>query len=71
MPLWKKLWLLFAVIWVIVAGLNVGTILAFSEEEGERAKALAPLILAFAVPAAAYLLAWSWFKLKEIRLRRR
>ena len=31
MPLWKKLWLLFAVIWGVVAGLNVLTILAFAE----------------------------------------
>ena len=32
MKLWKKLWLLFAVIWVIVAALNVGSILAFGDE---------------------------------------
>jgi hypothetical protein len=65
MPLWKKLWLLFAVIWVVVAGLNAGTILAFAEEEGERAKALVPLAFAFAVPAAAYLLLWGWFRFRR------
>ena len=31
MKLWKKLWLLFTVIWVIVAGLNVASILAFGD----------------------------------------
>lgn len=59
MPLWKKLWLLFAVIWVVVAGLNVVTILAFAEGE-ERTKAWVPLLLALVVPAAAYVLAWLW-----------
>jgi ABC-type molybdate transport system permease subunit len=65
MALWKKLWLLFAVIWLVVAGLNVATILAFSEDENERAKALVPLVLAPAVPAAAYLLLWSWFRFRR------
>ena len=62
MPLWKKLWLLFSVIWVIVAGLNILSILAFSEGEIEQQKAVYPLIFAFAVPAAAYLLAWLWHR---------
>lgn len=59
MALWKKLWLLFTVIWVVVAGLNVVTILAFAEGV-EREKALTPLFFAFAVPALAYLLGWLW-----------
>ena len=59
MALWKKLWLLFTVIWVVVAGLNVVTILAFAEEV-EREKALTPLIFGVAVPAFAYLLGWLW-----------
>jgi len=58
MPLWKKLWLLFAVIWVIVAGLNVATIVAFSEPE----KAVLPAVLALAVPAVIYLLLWAWVR---------
>ena len=62
MPLWKKLWLLFAVIWVIVAGLNVATIVAFSESDLEAEKAILPLVFAVAVPAAAYLLAWLWHR---------
>jgi hypothetical protein len=62
MPLWKKLWLLFTVIWVVVAGLNVATILAFAEEGPERQKALIPLALAAAVPLATYLLLWGWVR---------
>jgi len=55
--LWQKLWLLFAVIWMVVAALQAGTILAFS---GEPAKALQPALYGVAVPAAAYLLGWLW-----------
>jgi hypothetical protein len=61
-PLWKKLWLLFSVIWVVVAGLNILTIVAFSEGELEQGKALYPLLFAVAVPAVAYLLAWLWHR---------
>ena len=59
---WKKLWLLFTVIWVVVAGLNVFTIIAFSEEQME--KALQPLVLLVAVPALVYALgaAWDWIR---------
>jgi hypothetical protein len=59
MALWKRLWLLFTVIWVVVAGLNVATILLFAED-AERAKALRPLFFAVAVPAFLYLLGWLW-----------
>lgn len=62
MPLWKRLWLLFTVIWVVVAGLNVTTILAFGEEPD---KALKPLLFGVAVPAVAYLLGWLWAWWKE------
>jgi hypothetical protein len=55
--LWQKLWLLFAVIWVVVAALQAGSILAFS---GEPDKALQPVLYGVAVPAAAYLLGWLW-----------
>jgi hypothetical protein len=58
--LWKRLWLLFTVIWVVVAALNVGTIVAFAEGELEQEKALLPLVLAFLVPAALYALGWGW-----------
>ena len=57
MPLWKKLWLLFAVIWLVVSALDAGTILAFSEQQE---KAVRPIALGLGVPALAYLLAWLW-----------
>ena len=52
---WRKWWLLFTVIWVVVAGIQVVLILVTSEEPN---KALQPAILAVAVPAALYLLGW-------------
>jgi hypothetical protein len=63
MALWKRLWLLFTVIWVVVAGLNAATILLFAEGV-ERGKALTPLALAVAVPALLYLLGWLWQRWK-------
>jgi lysylphosphatidylglycerol synthetase-like protein (DUF2156 family) len=60
MALWKRLWLLFTVIWVIVAGLNAATILAFAEGEIERAKWVWPAALAVVVPAVVFALAWLW-----------
>jgi hypothetical protein len=59
MPLWKKMWLLFTVIWVVVAGLNAMTILAFSEGL-EREKAYLPIALGVLVPALLYGLGLLW-----------
>jgi len=61
---WKKLWLLFSVIWVVVAALQIATILAFSEEQE---KAWRPILLAVAVPALLYAvgLAWQWLRRKK------
>jgi hypothetical protein len=53
MALWKKLWILFTVMWVVVAGLNVMTIFAFSDEV-EHGKALIPIAFGILVPAALY-----------------
>ena len=64
MKLWKKLWLLFAVIWVIVAALNVAAILLFGDEV-EPEKALWPAFFAVLVPAAAYGLGWVWERLTK------
>jgi len=64
MKLWKKLWLLFAVIWVIVAALNVVSILAFGDEVEPR-KALWPAFFGVVVPAAVYCLGWVWEKLTK------
>lgn len=62
MPLWKRFWLLFTVMWVVVAGLHVATILAFSDEV-EHDKAWTPALFGVAVPAALYLIGWAWEKL--------
>ena len=59
MALWKRLWLLFTVIWVVAAALNAVTILAFGEDIDPK-KALTPVFFGVAVPAAAYLLGWLW-----------
>ena len=60
--LWQKLWLLFAVIWVVIAAIQVGTILAFS---GDPDKAVQPVLYGIAVPAVAYLLGWLWSRWRE------
>jgi hypothetical protein len=62
MALWKKLWLLFTVIWVVVAVLQAGTILGVSDE-GE--KALRPVVLGIAVPAVLYALGWAWERFRK------
>ena len=64
MALWQKLWLLFTVIWVVVAGLNAATIVAFAEGV-EREKAIAPIVLGIAVPAALYGVLWVWARLRK------
>jgi hypothetical protein len=53
------MWLLFTAIWVVVAALNVVTILAFSDG-AEREKAWVPVAAAILVPASVYFLAWLW-----------
>lgn len=64
MKLWQKLWLLFTVIWVVVAALNVGAILAFGDEI-EPEKALWPALFGVLVPAAAYTLGWAWERFRK------
>ena len=61
MKLWQKLWLLVSVMWVVVAALNVATILAFADEV-EHGRAVMPALLGVGVPAALYALlaAWDW-----------
>jgi hypothetical protein len=60
LALWQKLWLLFTVIWVVVAALNAGTILAFSEGPIERQKVFQPIVYGVLVPALVYVAAWAW-----------
>ncbi len=61
MALWKRLWILFTVIWVVVAGLNVGTILAFSDEPE---KALKPTVVGIVVPIVLFGVLWVWQRLR-------
>ncbi len=62
MRLWQKMWLLFTVIWVIVAGLNAMTIIAFSEG-AEREKAAWPIAFGVLVPAVLYCVGLLWVSL--------
>ena len=62
MALWKRIWLLFTVIWLVVSALQVATILAIGEEPPE--KALRPIVLGVAVPALLYLALWGWARLR-------
>jgi hypothetical protein len=64
MPLWKRFWILFTVIWVFVALLNALTTLAFAEEIPPD-RVLTLLSVAVALPAVLYAAGW----LRE-RLRR-
>ena len=59
---WRKWWLLFAAIWVVVAAMQVALILATSEEPQ---KALQPALFGVGVPAALYLIGWIWERLRK------
>ena len=62
MALWKKLWILFTVIWVVVAALNAGTIIAFS---GEPEKSVRPILIGVVVPIVLYGVLWVWVRLRR------
>jgi len=57
MPLWKRFWILFTVIWVFVALLDALTTLAFAEEIPPD-RVLTLLAVAVVVPAALYAVGW-------------
>ena len=59
---WRKWWLLFTVIWVVVGAIQVAVILATSEESD---KAVQPAVLGVAVPAALYFVMWLWARLRR------
>lgn len=59
---WRKWWLLFSVIWAVVASMQVALILATSEEPE---KALQPALFGVAVPAALYLIGWIRERLRK------
>jgi len=63
MPLWKRLWLLFTVIWVVVAALNVFTIVAFGDNPADAV--IRPLALMVGVPLLAYAIAWALVRLRQ------
>ncbi len=63
MALWKRLWILFTVLWVVVTGLQAATILAVGEEPPE--KAVRPIVLGLVVPPLVYLLMWGWTRLRR------
>ena len=60
--MWRRWWLLFAVIWVVVAAIQVAVILATSEEPEKAAQ---PLVLGLAVPALLYIVGWVIERLKR------
>ena len=60
--MWRKGWLLFSVIWAGIAALQAAVILGTSEE---IEKALRPLLLGVAVPAALYLFGWVWERVRR------
>ena len=60
--MWRKWWLLFSVIWVVVAAIQVAVILGTSEE---TEKAVQPALLGVAVPAALYFMGWLWARLRR------
>jgi len=62
--MWRKWWLLFTVLWGVVAALQVVIILATADEPE---KAIQPFVLGIAVPAALYLLGWLWERWKRLR----
>jgi len=58
MALWKKLWILFTVIWVLVGMLNAGTLIALADKP--QYEKLTPMLLfTFGVPAVVYLAGWA------------
>ncbi len=64
MPVWKRFWLLFTVMWVVVAALHVGSILAFADEV-EWGRAGWSALFGVLVPAVAYLIGLAWEKLTQ------
>lgn len=64
MALWKRFWLLFSVMWVVVATLHAGTIL-LTADEIEHGRAWTSAAFAVVVPAVLYAAGWTWEKLKK------
>lgn len=58
MALWKRLWILFTVIWVVVGLLNVVTLIALADKPPYE-KLTPMLLFTFGVPAVLYLAGWA------------
>jgi len=67
MALWKRLWILFTVIWVVVGLLNAATLIALADKL--QYEKLPPMLaFTFGVPAVVYLAGWArerWRSRKE------
>jgi hypothetical protein len=66
MPMWKRFWILFTVIWVFVALLNALTTLAFAEEIPPD-RLLTLLAVAVSAPAVLYAAGWLRERLRRSR----
>jgi len=53
MPVWKRFWILFSAIWLLIALMNVATVFAFGEKV-DVAKLQQQLAVVVLVPAALY-----------------
>lgn len=60
---WRNLWLVFAVICVVIAGLQAFTIIAFDETGTQSARV--PLALGIGLPAAVYAIGWLVARLRR------
>lgn len=59
LPLWQRFWLLFSALWIVVATLNVVTLLAFEEKvPEERLETL--LLVAVLVPTVLFGIGRVW-----------
>jgi len=65
MPVWKRLWLLFTVIWVVVGALRIVTYAVFGEPG--YGQFVQPVILTIAVPAVVYVPLWVWARWRARR----
>lgn len=64
--LWRKFWLLFSVMWLLVAALHAGTILATADEV-EHGRAWLSATFGVVVPAGLYLVGWIWERFLQKR----
>ena len=53
MPVWKRFWILFTAIWLLIAFMNIATVFAFGEKF-DAARLLQQLAVVVFVPAVLY-----------------